>query len=152
MSDNERDDDKPDDYEVGYGKPPKSGQFKKGKSGNPKGRPKGTRNFKTDVLSVLNEPVKVSRNGKTKSVSTQAATLARLREKALKGDQKALDRLLAFASTYNDDEPVETATKLSKSDAEIVEAYNKRLLRRHALAAAEAKTNEKEEDDDSWLD
>jgi hypothetical protein len=27
-------------YEVGYGKPPQSTQFKKGKSGNPKGRPK----------------------------------------------------------------------------------------------------------------
>ena len=29
-----------DDYEVGYGRPPKSGQFKKGQSGNPKGRPR----------------------------------------------------------------------------------------------------------------
>ena len=30
------------EYEVGYKKPPKEGQFKKGQSGNPRGRPKGT--------------------------------------------------------------------------------------------------------------
>ena len=41
------------DYEVGYGKPPKSGQFKPGQSGNPKGRPKGAKNFKTELATVL---------------------------------------------------------------------------------------------------
>jgi hypothetical protein len=30
------------EYKVGYGKPPRSGQFKRGNSGNPKGRPKGS--------------------------------------------------------------------------------------------------------------
>ena len=34
----------PKQYEVGYGKPPKSTQFKPGRSGNPKGRTKGSRN------------------------------------------------------------------------------------------------------------
>jgi hypothetical protein len=31
------------EYEVGYGKPPKHSRFKKGKSGNPQGRSKGTK-------------------------------------------------------------------------------------------------------------
>ena len=38
-------------YEVGYGKPPSDKQFKKGQSGNPKGRPKGSRNKKPSDLA-----------------------------------------------------------------------------------------------------
>jgi hypothetical protein len=34
----------PPNYEVGYGRPPKGSQFTPGRSGNPKGRPKGARN------------------------------------------------------------------------------------------------------------
>ena len=44
---------KPADYEVGRGKPPLHTRFKPGESGNPKGRPKGVRNFKTDVQATL---------------------------------------------------------------------------------------------------
>jgi len=47
--------DKPDDYEVGYGKPPKHGQFKPGQSGNPKGRPKGRKNFPVLLEMCLNK-------------------------------------------------------------------------------------------------
>ena len=38
------------DYDVGYGKPPKSGQFKPGQSGNPKGRPPRR---STDVMEAF---------------------------------------------------------------------------------------------------
>ena len=86
-----------DDDEAGYGKPPKSGRFKKGQSGNPKGRPKGVKNFQTELCSVLRSKVTVTEAGKPKSVSTVEAALMRLREKALKGDQRALEILLGYA-------------------------------------------------------
>jgi hypothetical protein len=73
-----------DDDEAGYGKPPKSGMFKKGQSGNPKGRPKGVKNFQTELRSVLRSKVTVTEAGKLKSVSVVEAALMRLREKALK--------------------------------------------------------------------
>ena len=44
-------------YEVGYGKPPKHTRFQPGQSGNPRGRPKGTKNLKTDLEEELSERV-----------------------------------------------------------------------------------------------
>jgi hypothetical protein len=86
-----------DDHEVGYGKPPENGRFKKGQSGNPKGRPKGVRNFQTEVEDILRSKVTVTVAGKPKSVGTVTAAFMRLKEKALKGDLRALESLLAYA-------------------------------------------------------
>ena len=42
---------------VGYKRPPKHTQFKPGQSGNPRGRGKNTRNFKTDLVEELREQI-----------------------------------------------------------------------------------------------
>lgn len=159
-----------DDYEVGYGKPPKHTQFKENRSGNPKGRPKGSNNFGTDVKRALKAPVRLTKDGSPKTVSTQEAALLRLREKALKGDPRALDRLLALAQVYNDEQLVKDASQqVTAKDAEILEAYNARLLRRAGKSPPDnhdgardgpaqdndrAKGNEnptEEDDDNAWL-
>lgn len=90
-----------DGYKVGYGKPPKYTRFQKGHSGNPRGRPSGANNFRTDVLTTLKASVKVTRDGKPRKVSTQEAALLRLREQALGGNTRALDRLLGLAQIHN---------------------------------------------------
>ena len=41
------------DYEIGYGRPPKHTQFKKGQSGNPEGRPKGIKSLSTELDDEL---------------------------------------------------------------------------------------------------
>jgi hypothetical protein len=66
------------DYEVGHGKPPKSTQFKKGQSGNPKGRPKGSKNFATVYHKVGREFVTVKENGRTRRLTKQEALLVDL--------------------------------------------------------------------------
>src|ERR1700739_4607877 len=88
-------------FEIGYGKPPRHSRFVAGQSGNPRGRQKGVRNLANDVKRTLEVPVRLTDQGKTKRVSTQEAVLLRLREKALKGDARAIDRLVELARTYN---------------------------------------------------
>lgn len=133
-----------ENYDVGYGKPPKHTQFKKGQSGNPKGRRKGSRNLKTDVKDTLEQRVRLTGDGKAKTVSTQQAALLRLREKALAGDPRSLDRLFELASRYNDDELAEALEKLSATDADILEGFKERLLRKDDKPADA-------DDDDDWL-
>lgn len=82
-----------DDYEVGYGKPPKSGQFKKGQTGNPKGRPKDSRNVKKVLTDVSSETIVIVENGTEKRVSKQEALIRALYSQALKGNINA-SRLL----------------------------------------------------------
>ena len=122
------------DHEVGYRKPPTHSQFKKGQSGNPKGRPKGSRNFSTDLKEMLEEPIRITHHGKTKTLSTQHAALMRLREKALSGNVRALDQLIELARLYNDEELAEAAIRLDATDAEILEAHDAHVLRRAAMA------------------
>ena len=132
---------KSDDYDVGYGKPPEHSRSKPGQSGNSKGRPKGVRNFKTDVQTTLKAPVKVTREGKQRRLSTQEAALLRLREKALSGDARALDRLLGLAQAYNNEE-LTTAAGLSAGDATLLEIYQGRVLSGAARRADPAKESE----------
>ena len=68
----ENDADKPD-YKVGYGRPPKDAQFKKGQSGNPRGRPKGAKSWKTLVDEALNEKITVIVNGKPRRIRRKQA-------------------------------------------------------------------------------
>jgi len=115
---------KKNDYQVGKGKPPEQSQFKKGKSGNPKGRPKGSRNFSTDLEKVLTTKVTVSENGHPRNVSSQLATLMRLREQALKGNARAMDRFIGLAQQQAAEKEASTSeTKLSASEEDILQRY-----------------------------
>ncbi|MEP3856621.1 MAG: DUF5681 domain-containing protein [Porticoccus sp.] len=82
------------DYEVGYGKPPKKYQFKPGKSGNPKGRPKESKNLSTDISEEMSEMIQLSESGKTKSTSKQRAMIKALCSRALKGNVPAITTLV----------------------------------------------------------
>src|SRR5260370_38480133 len=56
---------------IGYKRPPRDCQFVPGQSGNPNGRPKGTRNFKTDLRQELNEIVSFREGDREVSISKQ---------------------------------------------------------------------------------
>jgi hypothetical protein len=77
-------------YEIGYRRPPAKTQFKKGQSGNPQGRPKGSSNFQTLLEKELAQKIVVTENGKKKSLTRLQAMVKRLVSGALQGDQKQL--------------------------------------------------------------
>jgi hypothetical protein len=92
-------------YEVGYGKPPKHTRFKPGQSGNPKGRKPGSKNVMTLLEQTLFDTVKVRENGKVRRVPAIQACLLNLRNQAIKGEPKALDRLIRLATIYHSAQP-----------------------------------------------
>lgn len=83
--------------QVGYGKPPESTRFKKGQSGNPKGRRKGSRNLATVLAATLREKVVVNENGARKTVTKLEAAVKQLVNRAASGDLRALQQFIALA-------------------------------------------------------
>jgi hypothetical protein len=102
-------------------------RFKPGQCGNPKGRGKGVRNFATDVKAALKAPVRITRDGKRRTISTQQAMILRLREMALAGNGRAIDRLVQLAQIYNN-EDFAAVDGLSVADAAVLDVYKARLL------------------------
>jgi hypothetical protein len=78
---------------VGYCNPPKQTQFRKGQSGNPKGRPKGTLNMTTVLARTLREKVVINENGQRKVITKLEAAVKQLVNKAASGDLRALRHL-----------------------------------------------------------
>ena len=89
MSEKKRHSPNEGDYEVGYGRPPTHARFQSGRSGNPKGRPKGSKNFSTLLAEELTQPITLTENGKRKRMSKQQALVKQLTNKALSNDMKA---------------------------------------------------------------
>jgi hypothetical protein len=78
------------DYDVGYGRPPQHSRFKPGESGNPKGRASQSRNMKTILAKVLDEPVQMKVGGQLKRVSTMEAAVRVVVTRVFKGDPKGV--------------------------------------------------------------
>ena len=78
---------------IGYGNPPKATRFAKGKSGNSKGRPKGSRNTYKLLEDLLEEKIVLLQNGKEVRLSKKAAILLQAVNSAVKGDLKAIQQL-----------------------------------------------------------
>ena len=83
-----------DDYKVGYGRPPKHTQYKKGQSGNQDGRPPGAKNLKTDLLEELAETMKIREDGHERRISKQRALIKTQVARALKGNDRAAAKIL----------------------------------------------------------
>jgi len=83
-----------DDYQIGYGKPPRGRPFPKGRPGNPCGRPPGEKNLKTLLADALDEPVAVTEDGRRHEVTKRELGIAQLVNKFTAADLRATKMLL----------------------------------------------------------
>jgi hypothetical protein len=90
------------DNKVGYKNPPVATRFKKGRSGNPKGRPKRGGQTISEIFDrILAEPVRVREGKRTRSITTAKAFAKVALTVGLKGDLGAFDALMSAAGKMN---------------------------------------------------
>jgi hypothetical protein len=78
-------------YEIGRGRPPKATQWKKGKSANPGGRSSPRPTGLLEMIDkLLLTPVKITRDGEPKWVTTLEAILEQLWSKGIANDRRAM--------------------------------------------------------------
>ncbi len=118
-------------YEVGYGKPPQHSRFQPGRSGNPRGRPKGTNNLKTDLMEELGEKILVREGEQSRRVSKQRAVVKSLVMRTLKGEARAAGLLTSLMMRLLDtgEGAPEVAEPLHDDELEILRAFEDRVRR-----------------------
>src|SRR3954471_12458519 len=80
--------------DVGYGRPPTATRFRKGHSGNPRGRPRARRrDIPYDLL--LGQMVTIREDGRERRVTAAEAFLLQLTKKGLQGDSASARASLA---------------------------------------------------------
>ena len=113
------------EYDVGYRKPPKHKQFKLGQSGNPRGRPKGSKNESTILHGILHRKIKIQDGGRSRQVTILEAMLTRFAQDSLKGSVKSAAFLLNRYGTLVSGEIEESG--LNSDDQAVLEAFMTRL-------------------------
>jgi Family of unknown function (DUF5681) len=115
----------PPDYAVGYGRPPTHTRFRKGRSGNPAGRPRGSRSLPALVAAELDRPVAVREGGAVRRMRKRQALAASLVNKALQGDGRALMLLVGLLGRAEPDAPApdRQSSAPGAEDLEIIEAF-----------------------------
>lgn len=110
--------------ESGYKNPPKHSRFQKGRSGNPAGRPKGSKNTLKLLDAVLEQKIKIQQEGKTISITKKQAMLMQLVNAAVRGEIKAIAALFPYMMQLDmkEEQSLETS-KLSLKDEEILQQF-----------------------------
>jgi hypothetical protein len=120
-------DDDSHDQGIGYCKPPKHTQFVKGKSGNEKGRPRGSKNFSTEVTEELNQRIAVTEGGRSRKVTKRAVIAKQLVNKGAAGDLKALPMLLGQIGQIESKEGGGAQPVLSEEDQQVIKVVYERM-------------------------
>jgi len=115
---------------VGFRRPPEATRFKKGISGNPRGRPKGSLNVASAFMKALREKVMITVHGQRKTITKLEAALKQLANKGASGDLRALTQLIALAqdSEAKQNMPGAQEPVTSEIDQEVMEGILRRFV------------------------
>jgi len=133
--------DKPEDDHVGYKRPPKHTQFKRGSSGNITGRPRGSKSLKADLRDELNELVRIREGGREIEITKQRAIIKALVSSAIEREARAIAAFFSICSRSLGNEPDDEPDRPpSADDFELVKDFVAREEQRRAVAEKEKKS------------
>ncbi|WP_439923104.1 DUF5681 domain-containing protein [Nitrobacter sp. JJSN] len=116
---------RPSDDDVGYGKPPRSHQFKPGRSGNPRGRPKGVKSEETILRELLHHKVVLNERGKSRKIILLEAILRKVAEDGLRGNIKSVGFLLNRYYTAATGSSIDA--EIGEDDKAVLDAFLKKF-------------------------
>lgn len=117
---------------VGYKNPPKSGQFKKGQSGNPKGRPKkatgnsGMIDLESALTHLAKQKVKIEQDGEIVEVNYFDAFIMKMVHKSLYGSTR--DQI-AILKAFKEHAPHLVKTSEETEDKKLPEGIRIKVVR-----------------------
>jgi hypothetical protein len=86
-------------YEVGYGKPPRANQFRKGRTGNPRGKKRGEENLISVFKRIVSKRVKINDGEKVCTIPLAEAVVLKNYQAALQRNPFALSNIYRMAET-----------------------------------------------------
>jgi Family of unknown function (DUF5681) len=116
----------PAEPRVGYGNPPVATRFLPGVSGNPRGRPKGARNFNTIVAATVSERLTVTQNGRRKRITKLEAAVTQLVNRAAGGDLRSTQLLIGLIQT-NETRPPDADSQPPQADDDVLRELHRRM-------------------------
>jgi hypothetical protein len=117
------------DYEVGWGRPPKSTRFKPGQSGNPKGRRRDKKEQTAMLREALEQKLSVEIGGEKRTITALEALFKQVLKSALKGDLKATRLLLDMHAAIPETPKVAEKIPVDASPQELAEVYRTMVQR-----------------------
>lgn len=133
-------------YRVGYRSPPKTTQFKKGESGNPKGRPKGSRSLQNILIEELKSSITIHENGRSKTVKKGEVIAKQMVNKAMAGDHKAANLVLGVSQQHEYQEALNAPSvieALPQEDRQVMQSLMERIHRHTSPATASGTSSTK---------
>jgi hypothetical protein len=117
-------------HPVGYGKPPKHTRFRKGRSVNPKGRPKGSKNLGTILLGAVNERVTVTDESGSRKLSKLEVMHKQLANKGATGDLRAFQIISQKLEQLEDrSQSASGSSAFDESDQQVIRELERRFRR-----------------------